>query len=137
MDVLDFRTEVMSTFVSAFSGDTSLRLEFENGKNVDTDNSTLPIVRMDIRFDYAEQRDISDRPWVTDYGNLLFSFATTEGSGTIKMNQVMKVLQGTFERKYFAWGRTYIGSRAKAVEGKKGWVVYRISVPFELDRISE
>ena len=137
MNVLNFRAEVMAAFQAKFGSDPRLRLEFENSTEVDTDNSTVPVLRMDIRFDYGEQRDISDKPWVTEYGNLLFAFATPERTGTVLMNEVMMALQDTFERKYFAWGRVHVGSRSKPVEFKKGWVAYRFSVPFELDRLSQ
>ena len=137
MNILDFRAEVTDLFRKTFRNRANLRLEFENGAMVDRDTSTVAILRMDIVYLSAEQRDLSERPWVTEHGDLRFALAFKDGSGTLLMNQTIMEIQKAFERKYMAWGKTYTGTRTPPVVLDKGWVVYRFNVPFSVDLISE
>ena len=110
MSIVDFRADLMTLYRTTFDKRPDLRIGYENGPAVDFDTSTVPYLQMDIIYSDATQRDISENPWITDKGTVLFSIFVKENSNNLVATKLIQELRKNFQLKSLGLARLYEAS---------------------------
>lgn len=130
MDRELFRDAVTTKFRDKFSKRTDCLVQYENDKHVDIGEITLPVLSYEIVYSNSEQADLNANPYIHDEGNILVTVLVREGTGTkdpIRLREECAVL---LQRQYLAGAQMEVGKLLPNSHAVKGWVGYRVSVPF-------
>lgn len=131
MDRELFRDAVTLKFKNKFANRVDCKIQFENDKPVDIGEITLPVIAYELIYNTSVQADLNDKPLVLDEGNILVTILVKEGSGTkiaIRLREECAVL---LQRQYLGGAQMSIGQLLPNSHLVKGWVGYRISIPFQ------
>lgn len=106
------------------------RLLVENGPKVDMNQDETPIVRVEIIYSNSEQADLHVNPFIKDEGSVLITVLVRAMNGMRKAYALRDELDELLRRKDFGGAVTAVGRKISNTAEIKGWVGYRLAVPF-------
>ena len=131
MDRKIFRDAVTAKFRDKFSNRTDCKVQFENDKQVDMGEVTLPVIAYEIVYNDSFQADLNAQPMVLDEGNVLVTILVKEGSGTNTAIELREECAVLLQRQYLGGAQMSIGRLVPNSHLVKGWLCYRVSIHFQ------
>lgn len=130
MGSLAFRDAVVTALVGWAKGRSDCRLYLENGAEVDIDTDETPVVSVEIHYTGSEQADLNARPMTRDDGSILITILVRQMTGMRTAYGLREELAALLQRNDFGGARTHTARKLPNTAEVKGWVGYRLAVPF-------
>lgn len=112
-----------------------LVVEMDNRSAVNYDTQQKPFLQVDTYYLGGDQLDLADSPMVKQYGQILLSVASKEGTGVSDSAALVDFLIPYFELKNFAVVRTNAAEPQRA-RTLRGWYYQPVLIPFWFVRLS-
>lgn len=137
MSYAQARADIAGAVAAAVAAWTAypLVVEMDNRNVVNYDTQQKPFLQVDTYYLDGEQLDMAANPMVAQYGQILLSVVSKEGTGVSESALLVDFLIPYFELKEFAVVRT---NAAKPQKSKplRGWHYQPILVPFWFVRVT-
>lgn len=130
MDRELFRDAVTTKFRDKFSKRTDCLVQYENDKLIDIGKITLPVISYNIIYLDSRQADFNADPYILDEGHVLVTVLVKDSIGTLIPVRLRDECAVLMQRQYLAGAQMEIGKLLPNSYAEKGWVGYRVSVPF-------
>ncbi len=132
------RVDVANAIAALIAAHTSypLVVEIDNREVVDQAQQTVPYLKVQIKWLGGDQKDLADKPFVGQYGQILLAACVKLGSGSKAANDLLDFAVPFFELKSWPTIITRVFEPMKDLE-EKGWYhvtglvnmyYYRVSV---------
>lgn len=112
-----------------------LVVEMDNRSAVNYDTQQKPFLQVDTYYLGGDQLDLADSPMVKQYGQILLSVASKEGTGVSDSAALVDFLIPYLELKNFAVVRTNAAEPQRA-RTLRGWYYQPVLIPFWFVRLS-
>jgi len=130
MDRELFRDAVTTKFRDKFSKRTDCLVQYENDKLIDIGKITLPVISYNIIYLDSRQADFNADPYILDEGYVLVTVLVKDGIGTLIPVRLRDECAVLMQRQHLAGAQMEIGKLLPNSYAEKGWIGYRVSVPF-------
>ncbi|MBI0182055.1 hypothetical protein H3V11_08900 [Snodgrassella sp. W8158] len=130
MDRELFRDAVTTKFRDKFSKRTDCLIQYENDKLIDIGKITLPVISYNIIYLDSRQADFNADPYILDEGHVLVTILVKDSVGTLIPVRLRDECAVLLQRQHLAGAQMEIGKLLPNSYAEKGWVGYRVSVPF-------
>ena len=130
MGSLTFRDAVVSKLVGWSRNRKDFRLYMENGPNVDLDREEIPVVSVEIVYSNSEQADLHENPMTRDDGVILVTVLIKQMTGMRTGYALREEVSRLLQRQDLGGATTRIGRKLPNTAEVKGWVGYRVAIPF-------
>ena len=130
MDRELFRDAVTTKFRDKFSKRTDCLVQYENDKLIDIGKITLPVISYNIIYLDSRQADFNADPYILDEGHVLVTVLVKDSIGTLIPGRLRDECAVLMQRQYLAGAQMEIGKLLPNSYAEKGWIGYRVSVPF-------
>lgn len=112
-----------------------LVVEMDNRSAVNYDTQQKPFLQVDTYYLGGDQLDLADSPMVKQYGQILLSVASKEGTGVSDSAALVDFLIPYLELKNFVAVRTNAAEPQRA-RTLRGWYYQPVLIPFWFVRLS-
>ena len=130
MDRELFRDAVTTKFRDKFSKRTDCLVQYENDKLIDIGKITLPVISYNIIYVDSRQADFNADPYILDEGHVLVTVLVKDSIGTLIPVRLRDECAVLMQRQHLAGAQMAIGKLLPNSYAEKGWIGYRVSVPF-------
>lgn len=130
MDRELFRDAVTTKFRDKFSKRTDCLVQYENDKLIDIGKITLPVISYNIIYLDSRQADFNADPYILDDGHVLVTVLVKDSIGTLIPVRLRDECAVLMQRQHLAGAQMAIGKLLPNSYAEKGWIGYRVSVPF-------
>ena len=130
MSRLEFRDAITERFHQKFKSRTDCVVAHENGPKVGMDTSTVPVIGYEIIYSNSEQSELSANPGTKDEGTVLVTVLVKELSGNRTAISLRDEAAVLLQRQHIAGAVLAVGKILPNSYLVKGWVGYRVAVPF-------
>ena len=130
MDRELFRDAVTTKFRDKFSKRTDCLVQYENDKLIDIGKITLPVISYNIIYVDSRQADFNADPYILDEGHVLVTVLVKDSIGTLIPVRLSDECAVLMQRQHLAGAKMAIGKLLPNSYAEKGWIGYRVSVPF-------
>lgn len=130
MERITFRDLVTEIIAVRFGGRPDCRVQYENGPSVDMGNVTVPVIGYEIVYSNSEQADMAEAPFLLDEGDILITVLVKEMTGNKTAYALRDEIAELLQRRHLAGAVTQVARLLPNSHLVKGWVGYRVSVPF-------
>ena len=125
----------IATAVAAAAAAWVTYLLVDNRSAVNYDTQQKPFLQVDTYYLGGDQLDLADSPMVKQYGQILLSVASKEGTGVSDSAALVDFLIPYLELKNFAVVRTNAAEPQRA-RTLRGWYYQPVLIPFWFVRLS-
>lgn len=130
MGSLTFRDAVITRLVNWSRSRQDFRLYLENGPTVDLDRDERPVVSAEISYTNSEQADLNAQPMIRDEGSILVTVMVKQMTGMRTGYQLREEVANLLQRQDLGGATTQVGRKLPNTGEIKGWVGYRVAIPF-------
>lgn len=131
MSYAQARTDIATAVAAAVAAWVAypLVVEMDNRSAVNYDTQQKPFLQVDSYYLGGDQLDLGDSPLVKQYGQIMLSVVSKEGTGIAESAALADFLVPYFELKNFVVVRTHAAEPQKS-RILRGWHYQPVLIPF-------